>query len=278
MSSTRGPILVLGHRGMLGHVAAAFFREKGFDVATTEARYDPEHPDSFLRAVRDVSPWVVINAIGLIKQRSTDRRDLLDLNAVLPLQLRLALDPDVLLIQPSTDCVFSGRKGRRSVAEPPDATDAYGLSKAMGEYVARYPATVVVRCSIIGPELGAKPAGLLGWFLSQPEGAVLTGFANHSWNGITTLEWCNLVSEIISRFGSQPEPTPGDLVQPGTERVYSKAEMLHLFAREFNRPVRIEDGSVGEPVDRSLEPTLVCKPLPEQLRELATWMAERGAR
>ena len=260
-------LVVLGHRGMLGHVAARYFRERGCEVATTDARFDPGAPEPFLRDVAALAPDVVVNAIGLVKQRSADPGRLLELNAALPLLLRLSLPPHVTLVQPSTDCVFAGTRGGYRVDERPDAMDAYGLSKALGESVASHPNTLVVRVSIIGLELGGGATGLLGWFLSHGDGAALRGFLDHRWNGLTTLEWCRVVDDALDQAGG----ANGQLIQPGTERRWTKAEMLHLFADVWSRRVRIDDVPSGAAVDRSLEPTIRVRPLEDQLRELAEW-------
>src|SRR5262249_25665737 len=156
------------------------------------------------------------------KQRSVDPRPLLELNAAFPVLLRLALPSDVVIVHPSTDCVFSGRNGPYDVDAPPDATDPYGLSKALAESIAKYPNTVVIRTSIIGVEPEGRAFGLLGWFLSQPDGATVTGFTDHRWNGITTLEWCRVSDDLLALRAMSRPP----LVQPGTERFWTKAEML----------------------------------------------------
>jgi dTDP-4-dehydrorhamnose reductase len=267
-------LLVLGHRGMLGHVAARRFAELGHDVHTIDARFDPLVPGPFLDACRASDAAAVVNAIGLIKQRSADPLALMDYNAVLPALLRAALAPEVLLVQPSTDCVFDGSRGWRARDERPDATDAYGYSKAVGEGVARCPNTTVVRASIVGPERpGVEARGLLGWFLGRPRGSTVPGFTDHLWNGLTTLEWCEVVAELLADLAAG-RAVPG-LVQPGVERRWSKAEMLDLFRDELRPDLRIERTASGNPTDRTLAPDRVRADFAVQVRALARWA--RGA-
>lgn len=260
-------MLVLGHRGMLGHFVLRYFRQQGFVTSTVEARYDEHDSKAFWAKVQACKPDVVINCIGLIKQRSSSAKDLLSLNAAFPLRLRIHLSPQVLLVQPSTDCVFSGDQGQYEATALPDASDSYGISKALGEFVLRYPNTLVIRTSIIGPEISG-PWGLLGWFLSNPDDSRIEGYTHHRWNGITTLEWCKLLASALTMPDREHDP----LIQPGTERVYTKAELLRLFASTFQRRIQIVDSAAGPPVDRSLKPTWPCKSLELQLIELREWM------
>src|SRR5439155_12267180 len=99
------------HRGMLGHVVALYFRESGFDVVTSEARYTGGPRDDLVEEVRTSQAGWVVNAIGRIKQKSTDAVQLLLTNAQLPVHLAARLRPGQRLLHASTDCVFSGRRG-----------------------------------------------------------------------------------------------------------------------------------------------------------------------
>ena len=264
-------LLVLGHRGMLGSMAAEFFRENGWAVSTVEGRLDMNDPEPFFARVRHASPEVVINAMGLIKHKSSDMRDLLCANAAMPLALRLALPGEVTLVHASTDCVFSGKHGSRRANDLPDATDSYGLSKTLGEAVALHPNTFVLRVSIIGPEKGGEGKGLFEWFMSQAGKPSIPGYSNHLWNGITTLEWCQRVRDMLAT-GTEALASKGRLLQFGTREHYSKAEMLRLFCSALGLQVKIDERPADTAVDRTLVPDEICKPLPEQLSELVPWL------
>lgn len=264
-------VVVLGDEGMLGQMAVAYFRARSCEVVVIPMRYEPETRKEFISAVRDYPGAVVINAIGRIKQKSEAVRDLLWANAVLPLDLARGLSADHVLIHPSTDCVFSGRDGRPSGAQDsPDAVDDYGWSKRLGEVAIKgRPNTLILRVSIIGPDCFGNPKGLLGWFLSQPEGSRLKGYTNHYWNGITTLEWCKQVDGwLAERYG---KGDPCRLLQFGTAESYSKYEMLRLFREIYGTGHQIDRYATEIAVDRRLVPDIVCKSLQEQLIELRGW-------
>jgi len=86
----------------------------------------------------------------------------------------------IIVDDASTDCVFDGRRGRYRADEPPNAKDAYGLSKLVGEACVAAPNVVVLRTSIVGPPAG-NGRGLLGWFLRQE--SPVDGWTDHLWNG-----------------------------------------------------------------------------------------------
>ncbi|WP_239499573.1 sugar nucleotide-binding protein, partial [Stenotrophomonas maltophilia] len=71
-------------------------------------------------------PEVVINAIGLIKQRddADDKLAALEINAVLPHRLAAQCRANgSRFIHISTDCVFSGQRGNYHESDIADAQD-----------------------------------------------------------------------------------------------------------------------------------------------------------
>ena len=89
----------------------------------------------------------------------------------------------IYFIHISTDCVFSGKDGNYDELGMSDAEDLYGKSKIVGEILGNNKS--VIRSSIIGPEQGSGRS-LLNWFLNN-ESHELSGYRNHLWNGVTTL-------------------------------------------------------------------------------------------
>ena len=257
-------VLVLGHRGMLGHVVSRYLSDQGMEVMTIEMRYKGAPDDELISAVRDSEAAWIVNGIGKIKQKSADQFDLFLANAQMPAHLRLFLRPDQRLIHASTDCVFSGRQGDYRVDDYRDAGDLYGLSKILGEISAELGRCQVIRTSIIGPELG-KPSGLMGWFLDQEK--QVNGFTNHLWNGVTTLEWAKICEAIIC--GNLRPTSP--ILQTGSSDKISKCELLELIGELWPHPVRVHPTEAKDRVDRTLRPELVRAPLRQQIQELRDW-------
>jgi dTDP-4-dehydrorhamnose reductase len=257
-------VFVLGHRGMLGHVVARFLEQQGCEVVTSPARYGGAARDPLVETVRDSGSAWVVNALGRIKQKTEDPSELYLANSVFPLHLRTRLRPEQRLIHASSDCVFSGRRGQYSIADERDAEDVYGLSKALGEAAAQSGRCWVIRTSIIGPELG-KGWGLMGWFLRQS--GEVSGYTNHLWNGITTLEWAAIAWELMNGQLS----AEGPLIQAGTSPALSKCEVLRLIGKAWCVAVRVRPTEAKDAVDRTLLPTLKRPDLEHQLSRLRAW-------
>ena len=104
-----------------------------------------------------------------------------------------------------------------------------------------------LRCSIIGREQKSY-LSLLEWFLNQPKGAIVNGFKNHYWNGVTTKAFSKICRGMIEN----------DVLFNGKQHILSadtlsKAQMLHSFAKVFNRQdIKIKDIDTTVAIDRSL--------------------------
>ena len=100
-----------------------------------------EHVDasdlsSLERLVEDLRPDVVVNCLGIIKQRAASHEALpsLTINSLLPHRLSsLVARWDGRFVHFSTDCVFSGRRGNYEERDSADAADIYGRTKFLSE-------------------------------------------------------------------------------------------------------------------------------------------------
>ena len=258
---------MLGHRGMLGHVVARYAAEAGYDVVTTDDRYTGEPEDRLVAAVRRSEAAVVVNCLGLTKQRSDDPAAFHLANALFPIHLATRLPSTQYILHASTDCVFAGVRGGYGIDDPLDAADEYGFSKALGESISRWPNATVLRVSVIGPDRG-DGHGLLAWFLRQPAGCPVPGYTNHRWNGITSFEWAVIaLSYAAARARGEVVPS---VVQPGTP-VVTKYELLCAFRDLYAPHLAVAEARGDVNVDRSLVPTDARPAIREQLERLGAW-------
>lgn len=257
-------VLVLGVTGMLGSAVFRTFdadpaietwgtmrSERGkahFSVASHQrllGNIDVLDHDTLCAALARVRPDVVINCIGLIKQLADANNPLavLPINAMLPHRLaNLCGLMGSRLVHVSTDCVFSGRKGRYVESDVSDAEDLYGKSKYIGE-VHDLAHVATLRTSIIGHELSSNHA-LIDWFLSQ-SGSV-KGFERAIFSGLPTVELARVMKDFL-------------LSNPALHGLYhvaaapiSKLELLRLVAKQYEKDIEIvpERDFV---IDRSLD-------------------------
>ena len=265
MAATK--ILVLGHRGMLGHVVHRYLAENGFEVLTTDKRFTGGPEDKLITQVKNSDACWIINTIGKLDPNSIPALDLLLVNAQLPVHLKSFLRPDQRIIHASSDGVFSGKTGNYAVDAERDATDPYGFSKILGEVIAEPDRAFVIRTSIIGPS-AEKNTGLLSWFLSQT--SPVKGFTNHIWNGITTLEWTKLCTEIIAAPSAFPS-----ILQPACVTPVSKFEILQAIADAWAYKIAVSPTEHATPLNRTLLPTHKRPPIQNQLAEIAAWHQSR---
>lgn len=259
---------------MLGQMAYSFFSKK-HDILVLNDRYTISSRYELLDKIHAAGEAVIINCVGKVKQKSSDSGDLSMVNSLLPLDISNSMNDNQILIHPSTDCVFDGKLKRDysySVDELPNARDDYGWSKRLGEVALLGKKNAyIIRVSIIGPDLkNTFPKGLLGWFLSNQNGAIINGYQNHFWNGVTTLEWCKTVESIIKN--DIKRDLTGKIIQLGTNEIYSKLELLELFQKIYNTSFKINKFSDSVSINRTMKPTYSCPSLESQLIELKNYL------
>jgi dTDP-4-dehydrorhamnose reductase len=194
--------------------------------------------------LEELTPAIVVNCVGVIKQRPAAHQALpsIKLNALLPHFLEAKLRKwNGLLVQISTDCVFDGARGCYTEADFPDARDLYGRTKALGEVIENNALTL--RTSIIGRELRSHTS-LLDWFLSRGDETV-RGYTRAWWSGVTTSHLADLILLIVSRY-----PELRGLYNVSSARI-SKFALLTMVKQTYRTNTSIEpDDSVF--IDRSL--------------------------
>lgn len=252
---------------MLGQMVSFYFSKKGFEILKISERYTNDIDNNFIKSIKEAGEGWIINCVGKIKQKTQNPFELYWSNSILPLEIITNISSNQFLIHPSTDCVFDGTSIQPyDILDNPNAMDDYGKSKYFGECVLRDKINaLVIRVSIIGLDKNENPKGLLGWFLNQDDNSELNGFINHLWNGITTLEWCKQVENIMENM---EQYSKRNIIQLGTKEIYTKYEMLKLFNVVFNKNHIIHEYKTSEGINRCLNPEIVCKNLYEQLQEL----------
>ena len=200
-------VLVLGSSGMLG-AAVVFQLSKNLDVQVVTTSRGQDNPNFVINNVSEIQelihavrPEVIINCIGVIKPHinSNESRSIskaISVNALFPHDLlKWSQDFGCRLIQIATDCVFDGRTGSYSETDPHCPTDVYGMTKSLGELPNS--SALNLRCSIIGPSKYHNNS-LYEWVVNSPKNSKLSGFTNHTWNGVTTLVFAQIVERVIS--------------------------------------------------------------------------------
>jgi dTDP-4-dehydrorhamnose reductase len=262
-------ILIFGGTGMLGHQLWRHFASEHEVTVTVRRSVDHlideslrRHTRQLLlneaadfgacaRIVRETRPEVVLNCVGVIKQRLENKDHILNLmlNSLLPHHLaRICGDNGARLVLFSTDCIFSGNRGDYAEDDSSDATDLYGRTKYLGEVTA-LKHVVTVRSSIIGRELESCRS-LVDWFLSQ-NGSTVKGYRRAIYSGFTTNEMARIVERILAT-----RPALDGLWQVAS-RPISKFDLLGLVKDAFGLRIKIEPDDEFL-CDRSLDGSRFC--------------------
>jgi dTDP-4-dehydrorhamnose reductase len=259
-------IVVLGGTGMLGHKMFQILRER-FPGTLTTARQtsfrppldrlellqgpgvlrgidvtDFTHLEGFLA---DLKPDWILNCVGIIKQRDEAHMAIpsITINSLLPHKLStFAAAWGGRVIHFSTDCVFSGKRGRYTEDDLSDAEDLYGKTKFLGEIHTENALTL--RTSMIGREIAGHKS-LLDWFLAQ-KGKTIQGFRRVIYSGLTTLELVEVVTLILKKFSNL-----SGLYQVVSEPI-SKYDLLCLLRDAYDIEVEITPNET-EVSDRSMK-------------------------
>lgn len=236
-------VLIIGSKGMAGHMIKEYFTQKGYDVYGTfrekeeknleanEFYLDAFDKEKLEEILKKVKPDFVINCIGILNQFAENNPDIaIYVNGYFPHYLdRLSEKYGYKLIHITTDCVFSGKKGNYTEDDFRDADSYYGRSKAIGEV--NNNRTLTFRTSIIGPDINKDGIGLFNWFMKQ-EGKI-RGYSNVFWSGVTTLELAKAIEASFSQNIS-------GLIHLVNNEKISKYDLLKLFSKYMNKDIEIE--------------------------------------
>jgi len=220
-------VSVIGADGMLGRavVRALEAGAKDFNIHRVTS------PTAMGYILDDTAPYV-INCAGYVRGRSDAGPAFVGSNALQP-HLLATRHNLKRLITVSTDCVFDGQNGPYSEGDQATPVDLYARSKLAGE-IFDNEKVLTVRTSFVG--FGQR--GLLRWLLTQPENAVVPGYADHMWNGFYVGNVANALVYLCLR-----KRLHGLLHFSGN--IMSKAELLHLMAVRLRPDITVVYREVG---------------------------------
>ncbi len=256
-------IAVLGSTGMLGSAMTRVLRENSVNIiefnrngvsargGNKSKAFDAIKKNDLIEIFKKPKFDYIINCVGVVnKLINNEDQDSIDyaykINAEFPAALdECSIKFGIPVITIGTDCVYSGKSGKYSEINAFDPIDHYGISKSIGEKVGK--SSMVIRSSIIGREKNTSNS-LLEWVLAHPKDAVIYGYVNHIWNGVTVLHFSRVVLGVILNANFRvgiSHLVPNNSV--------SKYELLHIIAREFGRAdLMIEKFEAESSINRSL--------------------------
>ena len=273
-------ILVIGIKGMAGHVIFKYLQEKNTNkvfglarnIEPTESIFNLDVSDTveLIKIINSYNFDFIINCVGILNKDAEDHPEkAIWFNSYFPHFLEsITKDTNSKVISISTDCVFSGKNGNYIETDKKDGEGFYAVSKALGEIVNDKDLTI--RTSIIGPELKKDGIGLFNWVLNQT--GDINGFTNAYWSGITTLELAKFINKITSESNF-----PNGLIHLTNNVKINKYNLLQIIKEVFELNDIVINESGQYKVDKSFISTrndveILSVTYREMILEMKTWM------
>ncbi|PKM92137.1 MAG: NAD(P)-dependent oxidoreductase [Euryarchaeota archaeon HGW-Euryarchaeota-1] len=216
-------VLILGHRGMAGHIIYAYMRRKGYSAISADEllgfEFDAlKHLNELGEKFEENPVDYVINCIGLLVKKCEENPiEAIKINSLFPHQLvKIADKIGAQIIHLSTDCYLDD--------------NVYGRSKRAGEI--NYSNHLTIRTSIIGPELKKDGTGLFEWFMRQK--GEIKGYTNVMWGGVTTLELAKFIGWYIEK-----EDKLFGIRNLRSSQSISKYDLLNLIKKIYKKDIKI---------------------------------------
>ncbi|MGL4950258.1 MAG: SDR family oxidoreductase [Mycoplasma sp.] len=247
-------ILILGSNGMAGHVITTYLCEHNHNVTTftrtlcaisTEKNilWDSSF-DSIEKHLNENNFDYIVNCVGILNLKCDENKfEAIKINSLLPHFLaKITLNKKTKVIHLSTDCVFSGEKGRYVESDYHDGKTFYDKTKSLGEFSNEK--DIVFRNSIIGPNIKSKLGnGLFDWIMLNDSKEV-NGFDNWYWSGVTTLELAKKINFYISNNFS-------GIYQLTNNEKISKYHLLKIIQKQFDLKIKINKSNLTSKIDKS---------------------------
>ena len=234
-------VLVLGHKGMLGHVVAQYLKEQEVEVETTNFRWPSL---DFKKRIKQFRGDYIINCIGAIPQKT----DKFEINYKIPTWIDI--NSSCKVIHPASDYE--------------ENTHGYFQSKYNSSYWIKNHSkrTKIIKSSIIGPELKTKYS-LFEWFLSQSDN--VEGYSDYYWNGNTTLTWAKECYKILNKWDEYK------IENTLTGECISKYQLLEKINKVFKKNIKINKIKTKQ-INKCLTGDIKTNSIENQLIELKSWI------
>lgn len=256
-------VLILGAKGMAGHMISLYLKENtDWDIISWgREEFEVKEEIKWKEKIQEVNSSnqidCIINCIGILKPVANANPILgVRMNSLFPHELaKLGTELKTKVIHLSSDCW--------------EDLDVYGRSKRAGEI--DYPDHLTIRTSIIGPELKNDGSGLFQWFMTQK--SEVNGFVNHYWDGVITLELAKMIKSLIEKKSDLT-----NIIEFRTKNKVSKFELLSYLNETFEKNIKLGKKET-EVVDKTNnQADILCElPLDQQIKELKEWMAKHSA-
>jgi dTDP-4-dehydrorhamnose reductase len=190
-------IYILGSTGMLGRYMFSYMSRYYKCIGLTRKQFDATSiTQDYLSRVITVDD-VVINCVGVLKP-NIDRVGVTStilINSVFPQVVAdICSKNNAHSVHISSDCIYTGNKGKYTEDDIADADDVYARTKSIEPKN-----SLTLRTSFVGEEINnTSGIGIISWLMRHASGEV-DGFTNCLWNGVSCLQLCKYIKDIIDK-------------------------------------------------------------------------------
>jgi dTDP-4-dehydrorhamnose reductase len=254
-------IHIIGKTGLIGRYVYNYLLKTGHQIRGYTRDdlnlLDLSKVREFIESLSE-RDWV-INCAGIINKVNEKEEHYYIVNSVVPHMFDLACHrKGVYYMHPSTDCVFDDLD---LVRDRPTAETVYGLSKTIGQTL-HY--SMVIRCSILGEEERGF-LSYLEWVRRNKNGTV-NGYINHTWNGLTCLEYAKFIERVISTMDTWVGIRTLRSTFKGAFSV-TKYELTKDIGEIYELNLTVVPFETDKPNHKALQGELVQKDLHDQIIE-----------
>ena len=252
-------IVVFGASGMVGRAVVASAGAVNAEIVAPTRQGDgllAESPGDLRPLLRGAQ--VAVNCIAVLRSDASYgtaeyRRTAILVNALWPHVLcEQAGDVGCRLVQISTDAVFAPAEAPATEDTATDASEPYGMSKALGEVTGN---ALNIRLSAIGPA-SDRGAGLWQWVIGQRRNAVVDGHSGFGWSGCTSKQVAQLVVDLLPAENFEIVREKGAIHHFAPNGVATKYEALVCLAERFRPDLTVRPVAQEAPTCRPLVSTV----------------------
>ena len=249
-------VYVLGSTGMLGRYMFSYMSKFHNCKGLSRDQFDAANVNQDYLSENIKTGDIVINCVGVLKPNinRVGVTSTIMINSIFPQVVAdICSKNDAHFIHISSDCIYTGNKGKYTEDDPSDADDLYAKTKSIEPKN-----SLTLRTSFVGEEYNnSNNVGLISWLMSCAS-ETIDGYTNCLWNGVSCLQLCKYIKNNIDN----------NRLQHGVKHVHSretisKYELCCIVNRVYGLNINIRKKHAkhisGTTINGTLDRSLASK-------------------
>ena len=249
-------IYVLGSTGMLGRYMFSYMSRFYNCIGLSRKQFDATCiAQDYLSSIITTND-IIINCVGVLKPnlKRVGPKSTIMINSLFPQVVAdICSKRCAHFIHISSDCIYTGNKGKYTEDDPGDADDLYAKTKSIEPKN-----SLTLRTSFVGEENNSSNGvGIISWLMMHAD-KTIDGFTNCLWNGVSCLQLCKYIKNVID----------DNHFQHGVKHIHSretisKYELCYIIDRVYGLNINIRKKHAkhisGTTINGTLDRSLASK-------------------